>query len=124
MATKSQPFDKEMSEAEPSAAGEKSIEKEGTKEKAAEPEIKFKGGDATDELKEAVKAIYCKYRNEPTLPKMTERIKMALDDKFSKGWVVFAGKHYTGNCPFIEGTMVEFIVEDTLFTIFQTISPN
>ena len=91
---------------------------------AAEPVINLKSGDASEDLKKEVLAVLKAHLNRDSLPKVGETLKKSLDEKIGKGWVVFAGKHFTGVCPYIKGTMLELEADGNIFIIFQTFCPS
>ncbi|ELA41833.1 uncharacterized protein VICG_01185 [Vittaforma corneae ATCC 50505] len=104
-----------------------STTKEGESEKheTKDIEFKFKSEPADMSLKEAIMEIYKRHiKDEPTLPQLAEKMKKELDSKFSKGWVVFVGKHMVGACSYIEHTLVDFEVDGVSFVLFQTYCPE
>lgn len=87
-------------------------------------EIKYKSGDASEEIASAIKEAWKKCNTLPTLPKICDALKKELDAKHNKGWMVFAGKHIIGVFTHITGTLYEFEYDKTIFIVFQTIFPN
>ncbi|KAM0681110.1 hypothetical protein GINT2_000895 [Glugoides intestinalis] len=86
-------------------------------------EFKFKTEPLDQNLKDTVMGIYKSNIEKLTLPELAEKIKKDLDEKFPKGWIVFAGRHMVGACSYIENTLLDFEVEGVSFVIFQTYVP-
>lgn len=88
--------------------------------KNGKPEMKFRRGEVSEEIKTAIKDAWDKCCSLSTLPKICEFMKKELDEKQPKGWVVFGGKHITGVFSHISGTFYEFESDNTIFIIFKT----
>lgn len=108
-----------------------STAKDNGKEKKQEPEkndpqpvYKFRVSNVDEKLKETILEIHSKHKNASSLPAMVEGIKKDLDNKISRGWIVFAGKHMSGACSYIQNTMLDFECDGTAFVIFQTFCPE
>lgn len=95
-----------------------------SKETKNELEFKFKNNLKSLELKDAIIDSYRKHRKCSTLPDLVENIKKDLDSQFTKGWVVFGGKHMVGACSYIEDTLLDFEVDGNSYVIFQTFVPD
>jgi Dynein light chain type 1 len=89
----------------------------------SEPVFKFKSNDIDQTLKTTVQNSYKKNMKQ-SLPGLVGAIKRDLDLVLPKGWIVFAGKHMTGACSYIQNTMVDVEIDGTAFVIFQTFCPE
>jgi len=99
-------------------------DKKDEEKEAGDQEYTFRTQNVEEKLKKAIIEAYKKCKNLPSLPKITEGMKNELDKRLSKGWIVFAGKHLVGSCVYIQGTMVEFEANGSIFVVFQTFCPK
>ena len=88
-----------------------------------EAEFNFKNTKVDESIKKIVIDSYNRNRS-LKLPSIVSNMKKDLDEAIPKGWIVFAGKHMTGVCSFITGTMLDFEVDKTSFIVFQTFCPE
>lgn len=110
-----------MSGANEKVMAEKEQIKEVTK---IEPLFKFKVEMKDKQIEDAIINSYKLHSPTYALTELAEKIKLDLDEKFPKGWIVFAGKHMVGACSHIKDTLADFEVDGVSFVAFQTFCPE
>lgn len=92
--------------------------------KTIEPIFTFKKNIHDEKIKNLIISIYKENALKLNLTELTDKMKNTLDEQFSKGWIVFAGKHMVGSCSYVKNTLMDFEVDGISFVIFQTFCPE
>lgn len=89
-----------------------------------EPLFRFRIEIKNKKIEEAIINAYKVHSPTSTLTELAEKIRIELDEKFPKGWIVFTGRHMVGACSYIQDTLADFDVDGVSFVIFQTFCPE
>lgn len=87
-------------------------------------EPRFIRNSLDEKTTKRVLEIVAKFNGNIVSTKFPNYIKTSLEKEFGEGWNVFAGKHFSGVCRFIEGCFAEFEIGDNIVVIFKSYMPS